>query len=101
MLRFQEAVIVAAAAAKFNCSVRCVLTRREDMSAHGPRHEMMAEYDVDVCPDTGRLGRVRLECWANGGATADNSHPWAANVLWRCDGGYTLNDFQGKIHVCR
>ena len=89
------------AASKFSRPVRCVLSRAEDMSAHGPRHEIRLDYDAAFRGDSGAVSAVRVECWANGGATADLSLPWASNVLWRVDGGYTLGDFEGVARVCK
>ena len=63
--------------------VRCVLSRREDMSMTGHRHEVIVDYDVEVDPNNGRILHSKFEAFSNAGHSVDLSIPWIMLLLLR------------------
>lgn len=98
--RMQVALIAAVAARKFQRPARLILIRREDMAITGHKHELQAEYEADYDDACGRLLRVQMRLFANGGNSTDLSMVWSLILLARADGGYTFHNFDGEATAC-
>jgi xanthine dehydrogenase molybdopterin-binding subunit B len=61
------------AAHKFKKPVRLILTRKEDISITGQRHESLVEYKVSADKSTGKICSAKFKAYCNGGISTGKS----------------------------
>ena len=61
------------AANKFKKPVRLILTRKEDISITGQRHESLVDYKVLADKSTGKICSAKFKAYCNGGISTGKS----------------------------
>ena len=61
------------AANKFKKPVRLILTRKEDISITGQRHESLVNYKVLADKSTGKICSAKFKAYCNGGISTGKS----------------------------
>ncbi len=99
--RMHEALVASLAAHKFKRPTRLIFSRAEDFELTGQRHESIVDYKVWINAVTGKILAVDFQAYANAGCSTDLSFFWVMILLMRLDGGYTLENFQGKARAIK
>lgn len=87
-------------AAKYNRSVRIMLTREEDMATSGQRHPFKAKWRVGVTNE-GKLMVLEADLYNNAGYTVDMSTAVMDRALTHVDNCYEIPDVWVRGHVCK
>ncbi|ESO93188.1 hypothetical protein LOTGIDRAFT_145383, partial [Lottia gigantea] len=98
--------MAATAGIKFNCPVRCVLDREDDMVTTGTRHPILAKYKVGFSED-GRLHCLDINTYFNCGDSLDLSEHMISSikvmmvVLNKGNNCYNIPNFRTTGHLCK
>uniref|UniRef100_A0A8C5T0H0 xanthine dehydrogenase n=1 Tax=Laticauda laticaudata TaxID=8630 RepID=A0A8C5T0H0_LATLA len=92
--------VVAVAAAKTGCPVRCMLDRDEDMLISGGRHPFWAQYKVGF-KKNGRITSLDTSYYSNGGNSVDLSHGVMDRAVLHMDNSYNIPNIRGIGVVCK
>ncbi|XP_039197687.1 xanthine dehydrogenase/oxidase [Crotalus tigris] len=92
--------VVAVAAAKTGCPVRCMLDRDEDMLISGGRHPFWAQYKVGF-KQNGRITSLDVSYYSNGGNSVDLSHGVMDRAVLHMDNSYNIPNIRGIGIVCK
>ncbi|ETE63145.1 Xanthine dehydrogenase/oxidase, partial [Ophiophagus hannah] len=92
--------VVAVAAAKIGCPVRCMLDRDEDMLISGGRHPFWAQYKVGF-KKNGRITSLDASYYSNGGNSVDLSHGVMDRAVLHMDNSYNIPNIRGIGVVCK
>ncbi|XP_058033739.1 xanthine dehydrogenase/oxidase [Ahaetulla prasina] len=92
--------VVAVAAAKIGCPVRCMLDRDEDMLISGGRHPYWAQYKVGF-KKNGRVTSLDVSYYSNGGNSVDLSHGVMDRAVLHMDNTYNIPNIRGIGVVCK
>ncbi|ESO98492.1 hypothetical protein LOTGIDRAFT_226623, partial [Lottia gigantea] len=92
--------MAATAGIKFNCPVRCVLDREDDMVTTGTRHPILAKYKVGFSED-GRLHCLDINTYFNCGDSLDLSEHVMMVVLNKGNNCYNIPNFRTTGHLCK
>lgn len=96
--RIPAALLSALAAHKYRRPARLVLTREEDMTITGRRHNIEVGYDATM-DETGTLVSIAFNIDVNGGSYLDVSAIWASYLMLRLDGGYSLKNVKMNTKI--
>ncbi len=89
-------LLATVAARKFNKPCRIVLGADEDAAITGHRQGWIMNYAA-TADCTGKISEIKIDGISNSGASLDLSLPISLNSLRGLDGGYTWDNFSGKI----
>nr|XP_056708333.1 xanthine dehydrogenase/oxidase [Euleptes europaea] len=92
--------VVAVAAVKTGCPVRCMLDRDEDMLITGGRHPFLGQYKVGF-KKNGRITGLEVSYYSNGGNSVDLSHGVMDRALFHMDNTYNIPNIKGVGIVCK
>ncbi len=98
--RMPCAILAAVAARKYGKPCRMVLSRSDDVSTTGHRHNMEIEYQA-TADDSGKVVDVKIRAIANAGISMDLTIAWCFSFMMRVDGGYTFKKFDGACRNMR
>jgi xanthine dehydrogenase/oxidase len=94
----QIAVISALAARKLNRSIRCVLSRRDDMLTTGQRHPFIAEWAAGVMQD-GKILALDIQLFCKAGWSMDVSGSVCNRAMWHIDNCYFIPHIRIQGHL--
>ncbi|XP_051780208.1 xanthine dehydrogenase/oxidase isoform X1 [Erpetoichthys calabaricus] len=92
--------VVAVAANKMKCPVRCMLSRDEDMLVSGGRHPFFGKYKVGFMK-TGQVTAVDVSYYSNAGNSIDLSFSIMERALFHMDNVYNIPNIRGLGYVCK
>lgn len=92
--------VVAMAAYKTGCPVRCMLDRDEDMLISGGRHPFLARYKVGFMK-TGKIVALEVEHYSNAGNSLDLSQSIMERALFHMDNSYKIPNIRGTGRLCK
>ncbi|XP_034034746.1 xanthine dehydrogenase/oxidase [Thalassophryne amazonica] len=92
--------VVAVAANKLKCPVRCMLDRDKDMLITGGRHPFYGKYKVGFL-NSGKVVALDVRYYSNAGHSMDLSMAVMERALLHMDNTYHLANVRGRGFVCR
>lgn len=94
------AIPTAFAAFKLNRTVRCILTRDEDMLLTGMRHPFLFQYTVGFS-STGEILALELFIYCNGGCSTDLSIAVVHKTMFHCTNSIFIPNLRIKGWACK
>ncbi|XP_055492323.1 LOW QUALITY PROTEIN: xanthine dehydrogenase/oxidase-like [Leucoraja erinacea] len=94
------ATVVAVAAHKTKCPVRCALSRDVDMLVTGGRNPFLGRYKVGFLK-SGKIVAVDLTLYCNAGNSLDLSSSILTVALFHMSNAYNIPNIRGVGHVCK
>ncbi|PIK60355.1 putative xanthine dehydrogenase/oxidase [Apostichopus japonicus] len=85
---------------RFNCSVRAVLERHEDMISTGQRPSYLTNYKVGFSKE-GKLHALDLEVYTNWGSSPILSTDLMHALMDNVDNVYKYPNFRGRAKICK
>ncbi|XP_043916138.1 xanthine dehydrogenase/oxidase-like [Protopterus annectens] len=92
--------VVAVAAHKTHCPIRCMLDRDEDMLITGGRHPCLGHYKVGFLMN-GKVVSVDVTYYSNAGNSKDFSMSVMQRMLFHMDGTYKIANIRGTGYACK
>ncbi|XP_025071860.1 xanthine dehydrogenase/oxidase isoform X3 [Alligator sinensis] len=92
--------VVAVAAFKTGCPVRCMLDRDEDMLISGGRHPFLGQYKVGFM-NNGKVNSLEVSYYSNGGNSVDLSYGVMERALFHLDNAYNIPNVSSLGIVCK
>uniref|UniRef100_A0A8B9QN24 Xanthine dehydrogenase/oxidase n=1 Tax=Apteryx owenii TaxID=8824 RepID=A0A8B9QN24_APTOW len=92
--------VVAVAAFKTGCPVRCMLDRDEDMLISGGRHPFLGRYKVGFMKN-GKVKSLEVSYYCNGGNSVDLSHGVMDRALLHLDNSYNIPNVSSLGVICK
>ncbi|NXV76184.1 XDH oxidase, partial [Atlantisia rogersi] len=92
--------VVAVAAFKTGCPVRCMLDRDEDMLISGGRHPFLGRYKVGFMKN-GKVKSLEVSYYSNGGNSIDLSYGVMDRALFHLDNSYNIPNVSSVGTVCK
>ena len=92
------------AAKKFKKPVRLILTRKEDISITGQRHESLVEYKVLANKSTGKICSAKFKAYCNGGISTGKYLSFKTifvhNMFSPCSAKRRASDKDLPVQIC-